>query len=346
MPSVFTVYNCGTGFNRDRTDEVIANLASRTQGSENRDWMINDGVGSKPGKGPTLARTPGLHDPKSGFKIKAPKFAVLKGTTKGYGWEHNVEHAVEVIKALSASTPPPATINMAGWSRGAITCHMLAHALARDPKTQHQFVNIFAFDPVPGPGNFKLDQISLPENVRNYTALIMEDEARKIMRPVILTPGDTSGSGGKYKLIPLPGAHNTAVFRIQTEVGTIGAALAHRFLTKHGTRLVAPMLLTDVQFCELYAKVRIDAEKFRAMKGSAAQRKLLGNEKRNIHNDFRDTAYFINDHHAARFRKAFPGMWSLLERGASNQAAVEREAGIIRTMAPTTYLSLQGAGII
>jgi hypothetical protein len=37
MPRVFTVYNCGTNFNRERTDEVIANLAARTEGAENRE---------------------------------------------------------------------------------------------------------------------------------------------------------------------------------------------------------------------------------------------------------------------------------------------------------------------
>jgi hypothetical protein len=45
MTRSFTVYSCGTGFNRDRTDELVANLASRTGGSVNRDRMITDGPG-------------------------------------------------------------------------------------------------------------------------------------------------------------------------------------------------------------------------------------------------------------------------------------------------------------
>jgi len=40
------VYNCGTNFNRQQTDEAIANQVARTEETENRDRMMNDGVGS------------------------------------------------------------------------------------------------------------------------------------------------------------------------------------------------------------------------------------------------------------------------------------------------------------
>lgn len=347
MARVFTVYNCGTGFNRDHAEEVIANLAARTIGSENREWMINDGPGSTPGKKKgTLARTPGLHDPKTGFKTSAPAFAQLKGITEGYGWDHNVAHAMEVLKALIAgSNTPPTVVNMSGWSRGAITCHMLAHAMVKDPVTAGLPVNIFAFDPVPGPKNFRLEQISLPDNVRHYTAIVMEDEARGIMKPVTFVDGSDE-EGKRFKTVALPGAHNTAVLSLKSEVGTIGAALAHKFLTKHGTELRDPLLLDDVQFCELYARVRLDIAKYRAMTGSKLQKKLLGVFQRGVKNTFNDTAYFVNEHHARRFRKAFPGMYKLMSFGAPDRATVDREAAQIRSRAPTTYKSLVEVGII
>jgi hypothetical protein len=345
MARVFTVYNCGTGFNRERSEEAIANLASRTEGSENREWMICDGPGSAPKKPHSQARTPGLHDPKTGFKTSAPTFAKLKGVTEGYGWEHNVQHAMEVIKALIAgSNTPPSVVNMAGWSRGAITCHMLAHALAKEPMTTGIAVNIFAFDPVPGPDNFQAEKVSLPSNVQHYTAVVAEDEARSIMRPVMFAHGPEDAK--HFKTIPLPGAHNTAVMRLKTEVGTIGAALAHRFLTKHGTLLRDPFLLTDVQFCELYAKVRLDIRTFRGMKGSSMQRKLLGVFNRGAKNDFNDSAYFVNEHHARQFQHAFPGMWRLMNHGAQLPGEVDREAAAIRMRAPTTYKSLVETGIL
>jgi hypothetical protein len=46
MPEVFSVYNCGTSHNRQNLDETVADLARRSAGAENRDWMINDGPGS------------------------------------------------------------------------------------------------------------------------------------------------------------------------------------------------------------------------------------------------------------------------------------------------------------
>jgi len=42
MPEVFSIYNCGTSHNRQNLDETVADLAGRTRGSENRDWMIDD----------------------------------------------------------------------------------------------------------------------------------------------------------------------------------------------------------------------------------------------------------------------------------------------------------------
>jgi hypothetical protein len=357
MPRVFTVYNCGTNFNRERTDEVIANLAARTEGAENRDWMITDGVGSTPSSNP-LGKMPILAQPRQtsrGWKdADAPWTARLKGITEGYGWEENVDHAVEVIQAIAMGSNPdwtrgittPAAINMAGWSRGAITCHMLAHALAVHPYLKTIPVNIFAFDPVPGPGNFKAEQVSLPSNVNHCSAVVMEDECRQVMKPVTFDLGADEKSGKRFKTIPMPGAHNTAVLWARSEVGTIGAALAHQFLTRHGTRLRNPLILTDVQYCELYAKVRMDLLKYRKMKGSALQRRLLGTQARNVANNFRDTSYFINAHHARKFQKAFPALWRMLNTGSDGPEEVDRTAALLRGRAPTTYQSLVDVGIL
>jgi hypothetical protein len=357
MARVFTVYHCGTNFHRGRTDEVIANLAARTDGAEHRDWMITDGVGSTTSWNPLgkMALLDHHVQTSNGWKhTDVPCLSRLKGLVEGYGWQENVDHALEVIQAIAAGSnadwkqavTTPAAINMAGWSRGAITCHMLAHALAKHRYLKSVPVNIFAFDPVPGPGNFKVEQVSLPANVRHYSAVVMEDESRRIMKPVVFDPGADESSGKKFKVIPLPGAHNTAVFWGQSEVGTIGAALAHRFLTKHGTRLRNPMLLSDVQFCELYAKVRMSLAEYRKKMGGALERFLLGSQARNIPNDFRGTAYFINAHHSRKFGTAFPALWRMLCHGAGSPADVERTAVAVRGRAPTTYQSLVRLGIL
>jgi pimeloyl-ACP methyl ester carboxylesterase len=191
MPEVFSIYNCGTSYNRQNLDETVADLARRTVGAENRDWMINDGPGSYSHhvrKSATAlarglaaqAKTPGTRDPISGLK-EGSAFAVIRGVVSGYGWEHNVDHTMAV---LNATLDLPRTINLVGWSRGAITCFMIAHALNENPRTKPIAVNICALDPVPGPGNFHdPEKVTLPANVKNYVAIVEQDERRKIFKP-------------------------------------------------------------------------------------------------------------------------------------------------------------------
>src|SRR5579863_8562206 len=65
-------------------------------------------------------------------------------------------------------------------------------------------------------------------------------------------------------------------------------------------------------------------------------------------NAFKDTGYFINDHHASQFRKTFPQIWSALEHGVSSsaQSAFKSALRVLQSSAPTTFISLQKAGII
>jgi len=348
MTRVFTVYNCGTGFNRDRTDELVANLSSRTGGVENRDWMITDGPGSKSS---SRGRTPGTFDPKTGVASRgrvASFFARIQGVVSGFGWEDNVLHAVEVIKAINAgSTQKIAVVNMAGWSRGAITCGMLAHALNADAQTKSIHVNIIALDPVPGPGNFGPEQVSIPPNCLNYTGIFQEDEARKIMRPVVPDPMNDDDSLTRFKWFYMPGGHNTGVMRLKSEVALIVAYLAHKFLSKHGTSISERITLTSRDLCELYAKIRIDIKSYRSKKGSGLQRKLLGNESRGmLENPFRETAYFVNSHHRKHFEKEFPAVWRAIAGSQVNAETLTAALERVKTTAPTTWQSLGEVGIL
>jgi len=352
MPTVFTVYNCGTSHNRQNLDETVANLAHRTVGSENRDWMINDGVGSYSHSVPksdsaalrglaAQAKTPGARNPITGFN-QASFLAAPRGVISGYGWEQNVEHTMAV---LSATLDLPRTINMVGWSRGAITCFMIAHALRDNPRTSSIDVNIFAFDPVPGPGNFHdPDKVTLPANVRRYAAVVQEDERRKIFKPTLIDADDAPAV--KTKFYYMPGGHSTGVFRTKNEVGLIGAFLAHRFLEKHGTRLENPIRLSPRDLCELYAKIRIDLAQYQSSGGGILQ--LLGAFRRAVPNRFQDTGYFINTHHANQFRKVFPQVWSALDHGvtAASQPMWQSALKTLKNSAPTTFISLQKAGIV
>ena len=352
MPTVFSIYNCGTSHNRQNLDETVADLARRTAGSENRDWMINDGPGSSShgvAKSGTAsdrsltaqAKTPGTRDPISGMK-QGSWFAETRGVIDGFGWEENVAHTVAV---LDATIVLPSTINMVGWGRGAITCFMIAHALYDNPRTRGIDVNIFAFDPVPGPGNFDdPNKVTLPANVKHYAAVVQEDERRKIFKPTLID-GDHI-SGVKTKFYYMPGGHSSAVFRAKSEVGLIAAFLAHHFVQKHGTQLTTPIRLTPRELCELYAKIRMSIAEYRSLGGGFLQ--LLGRQRRVVQNRFQDTSYFINDHHASQFRKTFPQIWAALDRGISllGRRTFLSELRMLQTNAPTTFLSLQTAGII
>jgi hypothetical protein len=352
MPEVFSVYNCGTSHNRQNLDETVADLARRSAGAENRDWMLNDGPGSYPHNADKSARaldqslaaqakTPGTRDPITGLK-EASAFAVIRGAVSGYGWEHNVDHTMAV---LNATRDLPHTINVAGWSRGAITCFMIAHALYENPRTTTIAVNIFALDPVPGPGNFDdQEKVTLPANVRNYAAIMQQDERRKIFKPVQID--EDIPPGIKNRFYYMPGGHSTGVFRSRNEIGLIATFLVHRFLQKHGTRLNNPIQLATRDLCELYAKVRLDTAQYERSGGGALL--LLGKQRRTLPNRFQDTGYFINDHHANQFRKMFPLVWSALEHGvaATGRPAFESALAALRIIAPTTYLSLEKVGIL
>ena len=352
MPEVFSVYNCGTSHNRQNLDETIADLARRTVGAENRDWMINDGPGSSShhvGKSATpldrslaaQAKTPGTRDPISGLK-EGSALAGIRGVVSGYGCEHNVDHTMAVLKA---TIDLPRTINMAGWSRGAITCFMIAHALNEDPRTKAIAVNIWAFDPVPGPGNFDdPEKVTLPANVQNYAAIVQQDERRRIFKPVLID--DDHAPGPRTRFYYMPGGHSTGVFRSKNEVGLIATFLVHRFLQKHGTRLNNPITLSPRDLCELYAKVRVEMAEYQKSGGGALL--LLGRQRRMLPNRFQDTGYFINDHHANQFRKTFPVVWSALEHGvgAARQPAFQSALATLKHTAPTTFLSLEKVGIL
>lgn len=368
MPRVFTVYNCGTGFDRTHTEELIAKLATITQGAENRDWMINDGVGSHKVKFNRLTATPEqirLHDmarlPGSRSTQKAIQqgftavngearhgtkfFPWIRGTVNGHGWEHNVDHAMDVITSqIMASNVPPAVINMAGWSRGAITCIMLAHALYKEPSTRNLQVNIFAADPVAGPGNrVDIDKNTLPPNVHRYLGVMQQHEARGLFKPTSIKNFVDVTLDIKDKILPMPGVHNTGVITGKTDVGIITASLAHHFLMKHGTQLRNPVVLSSLQICELYACIRRKHKKYEKM--SFNFQRILGTHKRTNHAFSVSGAgtddYFINEHHIKHFRQTFPISCQRLHGMVFNPKQAQDECARMSRQAPETYRSLE-----
>lgn len=98
------------------------------------------------------------------------------GRALGNGWNDNVYKAVWLLTHLKFEMSQPInTVNIIGWSRGAVTCLKMANKLFEIFEDTLN-INIFAIDPVPGGYTTKsLDMLAIPPNVRNYLAVLALD---------------------------------------------------------------------------------------------------------------------------------------------------------------------------
>ncbi|MBB5673330.1 hypothetical protein ABQ039_013950 [Xanthomonas sp. WHRI 6108] len=182
-----------------------------------------------------------------------------------------VPQALQKARAKVLRTPLPDRVNLIGWSRGAVTCHMMANAMYADPQLRHICVNIFAIDPVPGPLNFQLNRTTLNTNVLEYRAVYARDERARGFTPII------PDVKVKKELILMPGAHATLVGnaskngkgggnQIFPEPGQMVRHLAETFLRDNGTQLGSCLNLKDTGLLELYEQILKDDRSYIAMR--------------------------------------------------------------------------------
>ncbi|WP_339544869.1 hypothetical protein [Pseudomonas sp. RA_35y_Pfl2_P32] len=149
----------------------------------------------------------------------------------------------QIIKMFRKDGVIPTCVNLVGWSRGAISCHMLANMMLNDPELKSVAVNIFAVDPVPGPLNFQPERVTLGANVKDYVGFFARDERSKGFSCVI----PLTHSGTKTHIYPMAGRHGTLVGNACVK-GTLGPKqlpqpglivrhFAERCLTRWGVRL-------------------------------------------------------------------------------------------------------------
>ena len=98
-------------------------------------------------------------------------------------------------------------INLVGWGRGAVSCHMLANLMKGDSEFSNLPVNILAIDPVTGTVPPEPDQITLGSNVKEYVGFYARDE-RSASLPCIVP--DTA-SNTLTHIYPIPGRHTTLI---------------------------------------------------------------------------------------------------------------------------------------
>jgi hypothetical protein len=178
----------------------------------------------------------------------------------------------QIIRTFRKGGPIPKQVNLVGWSRGGVSCHMLANAMYADPALRHIAVNIFAVDPVPGPLNFQPEKTSLAKNVKEYVAFYARDERSKGFSCVI----PTTVSDTKVSIYPMAGRHATLVGNASlkgadgpgslNEAGQLVRHFAELCLTRWGTQLSKTLDLSPRQISHLHQSVVMHEPDFMKMR--------------------------------------------------------------------------------
>jgi hypothetical protein len=253
----------------------------------------------------------------------------MTGTVTGAGWDDNVIHAIATIAELN---PLPTTINMLGWSRGAVTCTKMAFRL-REIFPQVP-VNIFAVDPVAGIGNKgDEDASTIRGNVRNYLAVLSMHETRGFFKPQDIHRVTFTNAGTNAIYLPFPGNHagqvnlDKSVKRELGESAQMVWFLAMMFLGHFGTTFASqPSPNYDGrEQCNLYAKMQIKMPGYKKTSPGFTQKVLGGTNTRDFLNHQIDqyvkySDFFINEHHRRIFKRTFPKIYAWVFEDQGNDA--------------------------
>ncbi|MBV4460876.1 hypothetical protein KVG96_23225 [Pseudomonas sp. COR58] len=190
-----------------------------------------------------------------------------------YGERSITQQALQeqIIKTFRKDGVIPTQVNLVGWSRGGISCHMLANAMYNDAQLAHIPVNIFAIDPVPGIGNFQEHRVKLNRNVKEYVGFYARDERSKGFSCVI----PQTAVGTRTHVFPMPGRHATLVGNASAdgvsgpkalaEPGRIVRHFVETCLQRWGTPLAKTLKLNDADIKTHTDAMLRDAAKYKLM---------------------------------------------------------------------------------
>lgn len=243
------------------------------------------------------------------------------------------------------------TVNLIGWSRGGITCHMIANRLQAElPAVK---VNIFALDPVPGLGNFADHRTVLAGNVKRYVGVYARHELSVGFSPSIPDRRPATES----LILSMWGRHATLVGNAAAdgaksdptrvkEPGIIVRDLAEKTLESWGTTLNNKKELDAVAICELYDRMVKDYPIYWEMrKKQYTIRQRSGLKKVDIRQvregnggdvPFNDVpgldgySPYVNAHHlAVALRCAWAGQTARLGRQSVTRQTVDPLAAVV-----------------
>lgn len=190
-----------------------------------------------------------------------------------YGARHPTPQQLqEGIISMFRKPRLPTQVNLVGWSRGGISCHMLANAMAQDPVLRDIPVNIFAIDPVPGVGNVQQQRVSLTGNVKEYVGFYSRDERSKGFACVVPAVASTT----RICIYPMPGRHATLVGnasldgagagKVLAEPGLIVRHFAEVCLARWGVQLGKRLALTNSQLMQYHQQMAAADDQYQAMR--------------------------------------------------------------------------------
>ena len=339
--SVFTIYCHGSGGHRDKPDkEIVSYMGRRATGTEYNEYLILDGVGGKPSGKYNPNPMAGTFNWADRHKAAKGKTSIEMGGGKsvknstlanlqGHGVEDNARHAIVTIANLRQL---PDTINLVGWSRGAVTCLVIANMLYDPSTTEGLFrsinVNIFAIDPVAGMeagiGANSESRRLIPPTVKNYVGVLASGENRTTFAPQDLSRVQVANrTSSNVLFLPFPGKHSTVAQDNDPKgikVSDICFNLAHRFFSNFGTKQSAgpPRPMSNLELLEAYSTILVQSEQYKKIKQKGLFQFAIG--KGFGQRDFakrpeeytQNSAYFINEHHRVLFENTCPNLYSWL----------------------------------
>lgn len=365
MP-VFTIYCCGTAFNRNSQDELVATFAALTAGYEVRTspsgnapvtgtYLILEGPGSDTGNGAVM---PGVNNPLLGVakdianpfieqQIKAAPhgadagfirsfygetgdtpYSQLTAKANGTGWHDNVLRAVSVVANLHVQ---PTVINIMGWSRGAVTAIKIANRLWEVFGAVIR-VNLFLIDPVHGQVvSQAVEDTRLPPNVRRARIILAVHDVDRLF----FDPQDASvvyvqnAAATTLEWLPMAGNHSGQVLR--TGQGALEAAWRCTWGlaldSLHGWGTVFHAGVGAYAMTPLaYVLAYARMKALWPAAGTVRNRAFVANMNQYV----RRPGLYVNNHHEEMFAQAFPQVYRVLHgqalHWAPGELAVQTEA--------------------
>jgi hypothetical protein len=263
--SIYNVYCLGTGHSSNQAERLLPDIFRTYDRSPADRKQLMEGLG-------TSAFVQTVRDANNG---EAARGMGWRGTAFGKGWGNVVMQVMAGLQAAHAAQPI-SMVNLVGHSRGAVTCHMIAHAIAHAlPGVR---CNIFAIDPVPG-GVFDfsswwelsaaeraqlgLDGKSpefLPNNVGAHFSILMEKDTNPCFG--VLGPGKLRGGDNTvFGYLPMYGKHGCCVKSdlVNVPASRIALSILLDHLKSWDVFVDESKRLTPPQCAEAYAEVYLNA---------------------------------------------------------------------------------------